>query len=163
LPASENLRTTGLVHRSKRGVAAASLDHLVGASDKRRRKFEAERFGRPEINDQLKLRGLLDRQDLTLTWALVPGRCSLNRAAPRLCHHQPLDQGFLMMRGAAIDYTSQSARRHRLFYDRFDHLVAMAMVDVIVDRGVVNWGVVHNEEEKNAVRAPPRGLLASAW
>jgi predicted transcriptional regulator len=30
---------------------------------------------------------------------------------------------------------------------------AMAMVDVIVDRGVVNlWGVVRNEEEKNAIR-----------
>jgi CBS domain-containing protein len=31
---------------------------------------------------------------------------------------------------------------------------ALEMVDVIVDRGVVNlWGVVRNEEEKNAVRA----------
>jgi CBS domain-containing protein len=30
---------------------------------------------------------------------------------------------------------------------------AMATVDVIVDRGVVNlWGVVRNEEEKNAIR-----------
>jgi CBS domain-containing protein len=30
---------------------------------------------------------------------------------------------------------------------------AMAMVDVIVDRGVVNlWGVVHSEEEKDAIR-----------
>ena len=38
------------------------LDHLVGASDNRRRKFKAERLGRPEINDQLKLRRLLDRQ-----------------------------------------------------------------------------------------------------
>jgi osmotically-inducible protein OsmY len=29
----------------------------------------------------------------------------------------------------------------------------MAMVDVIVDHGVVNlWGVVRNEEEKNAIR-----------
>ena len=29
----------------------------------------------------------------------------------------------------------------------------MAMVDVIVDRGVINlWGVVRNEEEKNAIR-----------
>jgi osmotically-inducible protein OsmY len=29
----------------------------------------------------------------------------------------------------------------------------MAMVDVIVDRGVVSlWGVVRNEEEKNAIR-----------
>jgi CBS domain-containing protein len=30
---------------------------------------------------------------------------------------------------------------------------AMAVVDVIVDRGIVNlWGVVRNEEEKNAIR-----------
>ena len=30
---------------------------------------------------------------------------------------------------------------------------AMTMIDVIVDRGVVNlWGVVRNEEEKNAIR-----------
>jgi len=35
---------------------------------------------------------------------------------------------------------------------------AMAMVDVIVDHGVVNlWGVVRNEEEKNAVRVAAEG------
>jgi CBS domain-containing protein len=35
---------------------------------------------------------------------------------------------------------------------------AMTMVDVIVDRGVVNlWGVVRNEEEKNAVRMTAEG------
>jgi CBS domain-containing protein len=35
---------------------------------------------------------------------------------------------------------------------------AMTMVDVIVDRGVVNlWGVVRNEEEKNAVRITAEG------
>jgi osmotically-inducible protein OsmY len=32
------------------------------------------------------------------------------------------------------------------------------MVDVIVDRGVVNlWGVVRNEEEKNAIRIAAEG------
>jgi osmotically-inducible protein OsmY len=32
------------------------------------------------------------------------------------------------------------------------------MIDVIVDRGVVNlWGVVRNEEEKNAVRITAEG------
>jgi len=35
---------------------------------------------------------------------------------------------------------------------------AMAMVDVIVDHGVVNlWGVVRNEEEKNAIRITAEG------
>jgi len=35
---------------------------------------------------------------------------------------------------------------------------AMTMVDVIVDHGVVNlWGVVRNEEEKNAVRITAEG------
>ena len=32
------------------------------------------------------------------------------------------------------------------------------MVDVIVDRGIVNlWGVVHNEEEKNAIHVSAEG------
>src|SRR5580704_3021561 len=69
MPPVPGCATSGLMQCGKRGVAAASLDHLVGASDKRRRKFEAERLGRPEINDQLKLRGLLDRQ--------VGGPCAL--------------------------------------------------------------------------------------
>ena len=35
---------------------------------------------------------------------------------------------------------------------------AMTMVDVIVDRGVVNlWGGVCNEEEKNAIRVAAEG------
>jgi CBS domain-containing protein len=35
---------------------------------------------------------------------------------------------------------------------------AMTMIDVIVDRGVVNlWGVVRNEEEKNAIRITAEG------
>ena len=37
---------------------------------------------------------------------------------------------------------------------------AMTMIDVIVDRGVVNlWGVVRNEEEKNAIRITAEGIL----
>jgi len=36
---------------------------------------------------------------------------------------------------------------------------AMAMVDVIVDCGVVSlWGVVRNEEEKNAIRVAAEGV-----
>jgi osmotically-inducible protein OsmY len=36
---------------------------------------------------------------------------------------------------------------------KYSWTAAMATVDVIVDRGVVNlWGVVCNEEEKNAIR-----------
>ena len=38
------------------------LDHLVGAAEQRQRHVEAERLGGPEIEDQLDLRGLLDRQ-----------------------------------------------------------------------------------------------------
>ena len=35
---------------------------------------------------------------------------------------------------------------------------ALTMVDVIVDHGVVNlWGVVRNEEEKNAIRVAAEG------
>src|SRR5262249_55384675 len=42
-----------------RGV---SFDQLVGAGEQRWRNFEAERLRGPEIDDQLHLRGLLDRQ-----------------------------------------------------------------------------------------------------
>ena len=35
----------------------------------------------------------------------------------------------------------------------------MTMIDVILDRGVVNlWGVVRNEEEKNAIRITAEGI-----
>jgi hypothetical protein len=41
---------------------SCSFDHLVGANQKRGRHSEAKCFGGLEIDDQLKLRGLLDRQ-----------------------------------------------------------------------------------------------------
>src|SRR3954453_4302921 len=49
------------------------LDHLVGAAEQRQRHVEAERLGGPEIEDQLDLRGLLDRQ--------VSGLLALENAA----------------------------------------------------------------------------------
>ena len=42
---------------------------------------------------------------------------------------------------------------HTVEFAELPWTAAMAMVDVIVDRGVVSlWGVVRNEEEKNAIR-----------
>src|SRR6516225_2056972 len=45
-----------------RGPSTPSFNHLVSAREQRRRHFEAEGLGGLEIDHQLELRGLLDRQ-----------------------------------------------------------------------------------------------------
>src|SRR5215217_8735796 len=47
---------------AQREVLAVSFDHLVGALLKMQRHFESERFGGPEVEHQLELRRLYDRQ-----------------------------------------------------------------------------------------------------
>src|SRR5262249_38538557 len=49
--------------------ACNSLDHLVGAADKRQRNREAERLRGPEIDDHLDFRRLLDRH---VGWLVAP-------------------------------------------------------------------------------------------
>src|SRR5205814_7349773 len=46
----------------QRGPSTPSLDHLVGAGEKRLRHDEAERLRSLDVNDQLELGRLLDRQ-----------------------------------------------------------------------------------------------------
>jgi hypothetical protein len=43
-------------------VEHALLDHLVGSHQNRVRDRQPERLGCPEVDDQLELRGLLDRE-----------------------------------------------------------------------------------------------------
>src|SRR4051812_10779616 len=55
-----------------------SLDHLVGASEQRRGHGEPEFFGRLEVNDELKLGRLFDRESRrvgTLENLVDVGRC----------------------------------------------------------------------------------------
>jgi hypothetical protein len=50
--------TFGLLHRSNPRL----FDYLVGERDKRRRQVEAQRLGCFEVENELILRGLLERQ-----------------------------------------------------------------------------------------------------
>src|SRR2546430_16628965 len=71
-----------------------SFDHLVGAADERERDGEAERLGGRKVDDQLDLRGLLDRQGGRLLAGNNPARIkadlaiSHHRLAPP-AHHTP--------------------------------------------------------------------------
>ena len=51
---------TGL--KMRRITRAASFDHLVGASEQRGRHGQVERFGGFEVDDELELGRLFDRQ-----------------------------------------------------------------------------------------------------
>src|SRR5262245_23155649 len=55
-------KTPGWHIDAVRGQSTPSLDHLVGAGEQRRRNFEAEGLGGPQIDHQLELRGLLHGQ-----------------------------------------------------------------------------------------------------
>src|SRR5262249_23255386 len=51
-----------ICQRAMEEEGGASFDHLVGAGEERRRNFEAKRPSGVEVDDQLYLGGLLDRQ-----------------------------------------------------------------------------------------------------
>src|SRR5262245_28699667 len=65
--------------RSGSSVLVSSLDHLVRARQQCRRKREAERLGGREVDHQLELRRLLDRQvgRLRASEDLVDLNCTL--------------------------------------------------------------------------------------
>jgi hypothetical protein len=61
---------------------AASLDHLVGTGEDRFMNCEPHGFGGGEVDDQLELRGPLDRQIGVVNCHGARGReCPLRRAA----------------------------------------------------------------------------------
>ena len=60
------------------GSAPASFDHLVGAAQQRRRYGQAQRFRRPDIDDQLKFLCCLNRQ----VGRLDPAKNAIERTQP---------------------------------------------------------------------------------
>jgi hypothetical protein len=61
--ANSTVRITAPVSRPLAVYTTASLlDHLVGAREQRRRKFEAERLGGFKVYNQFELSGLFERQ-----------------------------------------------------------------------------------------------------
>src|SRR6516225_8052724 len=52
-----------------RGPSTPSFDHLVGAAEQRDREIDPERFGDNQVDDQLDLHRLLNRQ---IRWLLAP-------------------------------------------------------------------------------------------
>src|SRR5262249_31247165 len=53
---------TPMSAKGQKRTSTRLVDHLIGARDECRGHRDAERLGGLEVNDQLELRGLLDRQ-----------------------------------------------------------------------------------------------------